>query len=326
MIKADCSGFFLQRMQPNWSATPDRSAASTWIYHPSRSATADNRSRLAAHLASLAGKALIEEAELTPKPALVDERGSGAHRDLSLELMKRSADALRPHFELMALISWQEIPNRSLREALGAMGRLAEHSMLLATGGVNAHRGAIWSLGLIVAATAMTRAIPPSPKEVAKRAGQLARLFDRHAPEQPTNGLRVMRRYKIPGARGEAQAGFPHVVGSGLPRLYRSRQRGASERNARIDALLAIMMSLYDTCLLHRGGLVALHTAQTGAAAVLQAGGAASARGQNLLYRLDRDLIALNASPGGSADLLAATLFLDSLTISRSICHGDTSF
>jgi triphosphoribosyl-dephospho-CoA synthase len=48
-----------------------------------------------------------------------------------------------------------------------------------------------------------------------------------------------------------------------------------------------------------------------GAAAVLAAGGTATVQGWTLLQQLDRDLTALNASPGGSADLLAATLFLD---------------
>jgi ATP:dephospho-CoA triphosphoribosyl transferase len=55
-------------------------------------------------LASLAVKALVEEAELTPKPALVDARGPGA-QDLSLSLMRSSAQCLAPFFELMALIS-----------------------------------------------------------------------------------------------------------------------------------------------------------------------------------------------------------------------------
>ena len=68
---------------------------------------------------------------------------------------------------------------------------------------------------------------------------------------------------------------------------------------------------LTHTCLLHRGGFAALNTAQTGAAAVFVAGGTATVQGWELLQRLDRDLLALNASPGGSADLFAATLFLD---------------
>jgi triphosphoribosyl-dephospho-CoA synthase len=270
----------------------------------------------AARLASLAIRALIEEAELTPKPGLVDQRGPGAHADLSLTLMKRSARSLRPHFERMALVSLRQIPNQTLREQLGAIGRSAERSMLLATNGVNTHRGAIWALGLLVSAAAMEG---NSPEIVADRAGQLARLADWNAPEQQlSNGSRVMERYKVSGARGEAQAGFPHVMAAGLPRLYRSRQEGASETKARLDTLLAIMMSLNDTCLLHRGGLVALNTAQAAAAAILASGGTTTIQGWGLLRRLDRDLAALNASPGGSADLLAATLFLDFVANAQS--------
>ena len=266
----------------------------------------------AVRLADLAIRALIEEAELTPKPGLVDQRGPGAHADLSLKLMKHSARALRPHFALMALVSFRQIPNQTLREQLGAIGRLAERSMLLATNGVNTHRGAIWALGLLVSAAAME---VNSPEVLAERAGQLASLPDWNAPEQQlSNGSRVIARYKISGARGEAQAGFPHVTAAGLPRLYRSRQQGGSETEARLDALLAIMRSLNDTCLLHRGGLVALKTAQAAAAAILASGGTTTIQGWGLLRGLDRDLATLNASPGGSADLLAATLFLDFLT------------
>ena len=77
----------------------------------------------AARLARLAIQALIEEAELTPKPGLVDQRGPGVHADLSLKLMKHSARSLRPHFELMALVSFLQIPSLTLREQLGAIGR-----------------------------------------------------------------------------------------------------------------------------------------------------------------------------------------------------------
>ena len=53
-------------------------------------------------LADMAVEALIDEVNLTPKPALVDRRGSGAHDDLTLELMERSAKSLGPMFEAMA--------------------------------------------------------------------------------------------------------------------------------------------------------------------------------------------------------------------------------
>lgn len=273
---------------------------------------AQNRAR---HLANLAFLALLAEAELTPKPALVDKRGPGAHADLSLALMRESARSLRAKFELMALVSFLRVPSQSLREELGEIGRSAERSMLLVTDGVNTHRGAIWALGLLVSAAAMGS---NSPSVIANWAGQLARIQDWKAPARQSNGLTAVRFYKVSGARGEACAGFPHAITVALPMLCRSRRRGASELDARLKALLAIMASLEDTCLLHRGGLRALNAAQRGAAAVLAAGGISASRGAKLLQQLDRDLIALNASPGGSADLLASTLFLDFLAHCRS--------
>jgi triphosphoribosyl-dephospho-CoA synthase len=264
----------------------------------------------AGHLANIAVRALIAEAELTPKPALVDERGSGAHTDLSPELMKRSARSLRGEFELMALASFRQAPSQSLREKLGVIGRSAERSMLRSTKGVNTHRGAIWALGLLVSAAATGS---NSPKEIATWAAQLARIPDWNGSAQESNGLSVARRYNVSGARGEARAGFPHAITIALPMLNRSRRQGASETEARLNALLAIMTSLNDTCLLHRGGWTALSAAQRGAATVLAAGGTSTGRGWDLLQQLDRDLTSMNASPGGSADLLASSLFLDFL-------------
>src|SRR6059058_299998 len=94
----------------------------------------------ASRLAALAVRALIGEAELTPKPALVDRRGSGAHADLNLALMRRSAQSLEEKFELIALVSFHQVPSQKLREELGAIGRSAERSMMQITQGINTHR------------------------------------------------------------------------------------------------------------------------------------------------------------------------------------------
>ena len=266
--------------------------------------------RRAAALAERAVRALILEALLTPKPALVDQRGPGAHRDLDLAKLLRSARALRGTFHRMALDAAASTAGVRLRERLGALGRGGERAMLEATGGSNAHRGAIWVLGLLVAATALAGS-DAAPREAAATAAGLARLPDRHAPRRLSNGARVCREFGVAGARGEAAAGFPHVIEVGLPALAAARHRGAPESCARLDALLAIMASLDDTCLLHRGGWAAVHAARGGARRVLALGGSATAAGAAALLALDAELMRRNASPGGCADLLAACLFLD---------------
>ncbi|MCY0387022.1 triphosphoribosyl-dephospho-CoA synthase [Robbsia sp. Bb-Pol-6] len=267
-------------------------------------------------LAAQAVAALIDEAELTPKPALVDQRGSGAHVDLDLPLMRRSAQALRPGFMAMARAAQGRLPDQPLREQLAAIGRDAERAMLAVTSGSNAHRGAIWILGLLVAAAALGDAssVSHAATALAERAAGIARYPDRHAPVSAladSHGARVRARYGAAGARGEALAGFPHVVNIGLPALRAARARREPETAARLNALVAIVAVLEDTCLLHRGGAEALATARRGAARILAAGGVAQPAGHAALLRLDHELLARNASPGGAADLLAATLFID---------------
>ncbi len=266
---------------------------------------------LADRLADLAVDALIDEADLSPKPALVDRRGNGAHTDLHLGLMHASALALWPAFKEMAeaALEFGEI-GLPLREAIGRIGREGEQAMLATTHGVNTHRGAIWALGLLVTAAALDTKTT-SAGAVTLRAARLALLDDRHAPRPLSHGAQVARRYGARGAREEAQLGFPSVVQRGLPQLKRSRATGNGEQNARLDALLAIMTDLADTCVLYRAGEPGLHAMQHGARAVLDAGGSASLTGRRRLHELDQQLIALNASPGGAADLLAATLLLD---------------
>lgn len=264
----------------------------------------------AQRLANLARDCLIDEARLSPKPGLVDSRGNGAHRDLTLALMERSAHSLTPTFLYLAQHSWQRPADVALRETVGRLGREGERQMMDATGGVNTHRGAIWALGLLVSAAAMHGA-DAGAWQIANTAAALAALPDAAAPKIFSKGLKATRRWRVPGAREEAQQAFPHVMQFALPQLLRSRAHGASENEARLDALMAIMTSLSDTCVLSRAGMPGLEAMQSGARAVLLAGGCATKAGKRALALLDARMLRFNASPGGAADLLAATLFID---------------
>lgn len=284
----------------------------------------------ASRLARLARQALIAEAELTPKPGLVDRRGSGAHTDLSLDLLRRSAHAIEPYFYQMAVASQGAYPCQPIRERLAALGRQAERAMFAATGGSNAHKGAIWALGLLVSARAMheegaATAAATMAAATTAIAAEIASFDDRALPRLVTHGDTVARRYGVAGARGEALRGFPHVMGVGLPMLRCGRRTGIAEEVARLDALLAIMSRLDDTCLLYRGGPEALAVAKEGALAVLESGGTAHVSGREKLAILDRCLLELNVSPGGSADLLAATLFLDAVEYGQDDVQADAS-
>ena len=279
----------------------------------SRPSPSPRISRISTRLSELVLESLIDEVTLAPKPGLVDIRGNGAHRDLSWALMCTSAMALQPTFAAMADAGLSIASKTTLRETIGAIGREGEATMFDATGGVNTHRGAIWALGLLVSAAAQDPDDLDAAR-VAARAGALSRLQDRHAPTVTGNkGEQACRDFDVGGARGQAHANFPHVIQVALPELRRARQAGETETAARLNALLSIMASLDDTCVLARGGVQALRELQTGAQTTLALGGAGSLEGRFALKRLDRRLLELDVSPGGAADLLAATLFVDRL-------------
>ena len=263
-------------------------------------------------LGALARQVLIAEAELTPKPGLVDRRGSGAHTDLSLHVMKRSALAIEPFICRMAFQAANERPGARLRATLAETGRAAENAMFQVTNGSNAHRGAIWTLGLLAASASISQ-YSSDAFALARTAAEIASFADSHVSRRVSLGQTVAKSFGVSGARGEAIEGFPRIIEVGLPMLRARRAAGAPERIARLDALLSIMAQLDDTCLLYRGGEAALRTAKNGAAAVIRAGGAGSSLGQQRLRAMDLRLIELGFSPGGSADLLAATLFLDAI-------------
>jgi triphosphoribosyl-dephospho-CoA synthase len=276
------------------------------------------------HIAELARQALVAEVELTPKPGLVDRRGAGAHSDLSLDLMRRSALVIAPYFADMGAAA-QSLPfGQALRTEVAAIGRAAESAMLQVTNGSNAHKGAIWILGLLV--TAASRGKDRNPEAIAADAGALACLPDRAQPLPVSHGDTVRARYGATGARGEAVSGFPHVIQVGLPALRAAKNNGCTEVNSRLSALLNIMARLEDTCVLYRAGPEGLAFVQKGASNVLLVGGPGSVAGDQAMLRLDQEFLIRNISPGGSADLLAATLFLEALERGQYQVEKDDSF
>ena len=256
-------------------------------------------------LARVATTALLDELATTPKPGLVDLDHRGAHRDLCLDRLRTSAHALEPVFAEIAACARDASPSLALREEIGHLGRIGEGAMLRASGGTNTHRGALWSLGLLVAATAA--AGTSDAAAIAARVAAFARLPDRFRGDAPSNGRSVARRFGTRGARGEAESGLPNVIGLAMPLL----RAGAP----RADVLLALLERVDDTCMLHRSSAQTLAIARRQARHALALGGTRSSAGLRATRRLDAFLVAHNASPGGCADLLAAACFLDAVAV-----------
>ena len=98
-----------------------------------------------------------------------------------------------------------------------------------------------------------------------------------------------------------------------LPALREAESGGADPDAAGIQSLFAVMAVLDDTNLLHRGGVAGLVYVQRAARDFLGQGGVFQPRWRDQALALHRDCILRHLSPGGSADVLAAALFLRDL-------------
>lgn len=258
--------------------------------------------RFIRHVGALAQKALLYEAALTPKPGLVDCRNSGAHQDMDLYSFLSSACVLRPYFEDCVRIGMQGGDPERLQYA----GMQAEDAMLAAAG-ANTHKGAVFALGILCCAAGCCGEAT-AQEDILARAAELGRHYlDQMAASdtEETGGEKQYRLYGLPGARGEAAAGFPSVTKIALPVLEEEIARGASLQQAGRTALLHLMATVKDSNVIRRAGMPGQAWVSEQAVCMLKKGFT-----DDDLIALDDEMIRRGISPGGCADLLAVTMFL----------------
>ena len=271
------------------------------------------RDRAAAVIAACAGRALLAEVSVTPKPGLVDRANSGSHTDMDYFTFLDSAAVLTPWFRTFFCLGWDNahLPEQELFARLRWAGLEAEGAMFAATGGVNTHKGLIFSMAVLGGAMGRERAGRCAPVRLQTLLESCARLggcalADLEVGGGETAGLRCYRSHRITGIRGEAAGGFPSVLAHGLPVLRQWLDRGAVLNDAAAAALIALIGSVTDTNMIHRGGLEEAERRKEEAAELLRRVTPHTLRTR--LEELDQDYIRGNLSPGGCADLLALTL------------------
>lgn len=277
-----------------------------------KAAVTEDRTR---RISALAAKALLYEVCITPKPGLVDRSNSGAHGDMDIFTFMASTAALQPYFTDCAKIGMEgHTPEETFRK-LRLRGMLAEGDMLRQTGGVNTHKGAIFTMGLVCAAAGRLEAFSADgllAQCAAMTRGLTERDFRNVTMESArTAGEKLYAAYGISGIRGQAKAGFPAVKDFGLPVLEKGLAEGLSMDRAGAAALLAILANTDDTNLIARSDRATQQATAKAVAALLEENAYPQ---EKTLAELDRQFIERNLSPGGSADLLALTLFIHFLS------------
>jgi triphosphoribosyl-dephospho-CoA synthase len=275
---------------------------------PSRSITA--RRWTAAEIGRAATLALHDELALAPKPGLVSFVDSGSHDDMDGHTFMRSLFALRRYFVRIAELGAAHAPF----VALETCGREAEARMLTVTGGVNTHRGAVFMLGLLCAASGAAQAAgEPVAADGLRAALQRhwgAALAARSLRLPTLPGGIAAQRHGLRSASMEAALGFPVVFDIAVPAWTQARQCGLDGTRLRLQVFFEIMAVLDDANLAHRGGLEGLHHARSVARAFLAQGGAAHPQAEARAWQIHRDFVQRRLSPGGCADTLSAACFL----------------
>jgi triphosphoribosyl-dephospho-CoA synthase len=261
-------------------------------------------------IARLAVRSLYQELALYPKPGLVSLVDTGSHQDMDASTFVRSLFSLRRYFLDIALAGAQDADFTVLR----ALGIDAERRMLAATGGINTHRGAIFSLGLLCAAAGRAAAHGWTPARVrAVLVDGWGEALSQHRGPVASNGALARARHAAPGAREQAAAGFPAIFELALPVLRRTLASGRGLRCARIDTLFTLMAELSDTNVYHRGGADGARIVRETSLDFLARGGTAADGWEDKAVAAHRLFVAHRLSPGGAADLLAATCFVHAL-------------
>lgn len=247
-------------------------------------------------LGVLAAEAMRDELNLKGKPGLIGPDDNGSHSDMNYQLMMRSINAIEPYLVQLAQVCYSS--EKPSAQTVTAIGLQAEAAMLQATGGVNTHKGAIFALGMMVAGIAHT-VYCLRQVDAAKIREVIMQLANDIPSTHNTHGAAVRQKHHVKGALDMAREGYAQLFNDWMPYL----QQVKDDQQARLRLLLHIVATLDDNNLYHRGGAELTHESQRRCAQVAEH---FSIEDNEALAEWMKNH---NMSPGGSADMLAQTLF-----------------
>ncbi len=271
-----------------------------------------------AYFGNLACESLLEEVYTTPKAGLIDRNNNGSHTDMNVALFEKSATVLKPYFQLCF-----EIGNKTRNsacdktfEALRKAGIEAEKTMFEATDGVNTHKGAIFSLGVLCGAVGRLWTAQNPDNQIEDVLALCSDLTKKAVEEDFANintstaGGRLYREHQIGGIRAEVASGFLSVKKIGLPMFLKALNNGFSRNEAGAITLVHLISEVQDTNIYNRGGKEGADFAKNRAKELIEFSDFPTIP---QMEQLDREFIDRNLSAGGCADLLAVTYFLSRL-------------
>lgn len=276
-------------------------------------------STVALKIGEAATLGMLFEAAASPSLGLVSPYSNGCHKDMDYFTFLRSTSSIAGIMPIFAQIGIDY--EKDLLSKLRAVGIYGEKNMFNSTKGVNTHRGALFLLGITSSAAGrcFNLSVDINRQNIAEQCRIIANNIVERELESIkedrnlTNGERIYKKYGIKGIRGEIQNGLPSVINMGLPMYEEAKKFKLSESDCLVYSLLGIMSCAEDTTVINRCGMEVYIKMKEMAKRAIELGGMKTNEGNKYVQKMDRLFIDNNISPGGAADLLAATVMIYNL-------------
>lgn len=287
------------------------------------------RVKVSEKLGELALKACILELSCHPSFGLVSPLTSGAHSDMDYFTFLNSSFAIKKGITKMGYIGFSYLSLEEAFKIARVIGIETEREMFEATKGINTHKGMIFLLGVVIVSVGKLLyeknlktfkekkelaveerdlySISQNIKECCKDILLDFELIEEKVKQgySLTNGEKLYLNYGFLGIRGEVKEGIQIVFKRALPYLEDSLKKGNEINDAMVGTLLTLMTTVEDSTIVNRLGVDTLKKIKEEASELLKSG-----IPKEEAYRLEKEYSKLGISPGGSADLLAVTIFL----------------
>lgn len=271
------------------------------------------REQVAEKLADLSLEGMIYEVSSYPGFGLVTPLTSGSHRDMDFFTFLNSSFVLRNGFKRMAQVMYSPLPLDIAFIRIRDIGKEIEEEMFKATCGVNTHKGMIFLLGIAVGATARALYEDKNFEDIQKIICEMTKdilkdfeNMDRN--KKLTHGEKLFIEQGFTGIRGEIKNGFD-IIFNGSLQVFSSAFTESKDINfSALHTLIYLMSRVMDSTIVYRHNFEMLERVKKEMSEIFLKGGAYSET-KGYFEDVEKIYISENISPGGSADLLAVTIY-----------------
>ncbi len=244
--------------------------------------------------------AMMKELNLEHKFGLVTPTSHGSHPDMDYDLMIKAQDAIMPYFSSLFSLGYTSDNLSDLFFLARPLGIKAEKLMLNATQGINAYKGLIFILGLIILSSGYTLRQNQPFSMIFQNIKEMTREIFNDFEESPdTAGKNAYLFHGLSGIRGEVKNGCPSVQSALLLTI--------TSGHPLHELLIHLILVSEDTVFLKRAKSYPFYLkVKTDIEKI-------NPNDSTDLIRFTKYAIDHDLSFGGSADLLVSTLFLKSI-------------